>query len=176
MDEGLGREAPARSRSRFLLLLVLRLLRILDLADCLVRRPFVARATCDGETGWAIPLAGFYDDRARHQATNDRLSFACQDEGVGAKCLYWGYPPGTDPNDAAVEYVFDGPGGEARLPNFVFSQETRRAACGRAVGVLLESIDGKRTHPCDAHFAARGVPVLVAAEQSIRTGTPVAVS
>ena len=83
----------------------------------------------------------------------------------------------ADPKDAAVEYVFDGPDGEARLPNFVFSRETRREACGRAISALLQNIaDGKREHPCDAHFAARGVPVLIAAEQSIQTGAPVAVT
>jgi predicted dehydrogenase len=82
----------------------------------------------------------------------------------------------ADPKDAAIEYAFDGPGGAARMPDFVFSRETRRAACGRAINALLENIaNGQREHSCDAHFAARGVPVLIAAEQSIRTGKPVAV-
>jgi len=77
----------------------------------------------------------------------------------------------ADPKDAAAEYIFTGARGEAQLPAFVFSRESRRDACARAIAALMESIaSGKRDHPCNAHFGARGVPVLVAAEQSIKNG------
>jgi predicted dehydrogenase len=81
----------------------------------------------------------------------------------------------ADPKDSAAEFLFSGPRGEAQLPAFVFSRESRREACARALDALLGNIaTGERKHACDAHFGARGVPVLVAAEQSIRTGTPIA--
>jgi predicted dehydrogenase len=81
----------------------------------------------------------------------------------------------ADPKDAAAEFIFHGPRGEAPLPAFVFSRESRREACGRALDALLRNIaTGERQHACDAQFGARGVSVLVAAEQSIRTGAPVA--
>jgi predicted dehydrogenase len=80
----------------------------------------------------------------------------------------------ADPKDAAAEYIFTSARREARLPEFVFSRESRRDACARAIAALLENIaSGKRGHPCDAHFGARGVPVLVAAEQSIAAGKPI---
>ena len=80
----------------------------------------------------------------------------------------------ADPKDAAAEYIFTGARGEAQLPAFAFSRESRRDACARAIAALVENIaSGKRDHPCDAHFGARGVPVLVAAEQSIETGKPI---
>jgi predicted dehydrogenase len=83
----------------------------------------------------------------------------------------------ADPKDAAAEFLFSGARGEAQLPAFVFSRESRREACARALDALLRNIaTGERSHACDAHFAARGVSVLVAAEQSIQSGTTIALS
>lgn len=81
----------------------------------------------------------------------------------------------ADPKDAAAEYLFDGPDGPAQMPNVVFTRESRREACGRALNALLHNIaSGTRDHPCDAHFGALGVPVLIAAEQSIASGRSIA--
>ena len=81
----------------------------------------------------------------------------------------------ADAKDAVAEYIFTGAQGEAQLPAFAFSRESRRDACARALAALLANIaTGERRHPCDVRFGAAGVPVLVAAEQSIRTGQPVA--
>jgi hypothetical protein len=41
---------------------------------------------------WAIPLAGYFDSRARHRADATKLSFACWEEGVAAKCSDWNFP------------------------------------------------------------------------------------
>ena len=79
--------------------------------------------------------------------------------------------------DAVSEVIFKGAHGEAQLPAFAFSRESRRDACARALGALLANIaTGERRHPCDVRFGAAGVPVLVAAEQSIRTGQAVALT
>lgn len=54
-------------------------------------------------TGWtlgpcgaalAIPLAGVFQRDGLHVARADRITFACDEEGVSAKCADWGYPPG----------------------------------------------------------------------------------
>ena len=83
----------------------------------------------------------------------------------------------AEAKDAVSEVIFSGAQGDASLPAFVFSRESRRDACARALGALLANIaTGERRHPCDVHFGAAGVPVLVAAEQSIRTGQPVALT
>jgi hypothetical protein len=50
-------------------------------------------------TGLAIPLAGVFRRDGLHVATINRLTFACHQEGVAAKCADWGYPPGTDAGD-----------------------------------------------------------------------------
>ena len=81
----------------------------------------------------------------------------------------------AEAKDAVAEYIFTGAHGEAQLPAFVFSRESRRDACARALAALLANIaTGERRHPCDVRFGAAGVPVLVAAEQSMKTGQPVA--
>jgi predicted dehydrogenase len=83
----------------------------------------------------------------------------------------------AEAKDAASEVIFSGAHGEVSLPAFAFSRESRRDACARALGALLQNIaTGERRHPCDVHFGAAGVPVLVAAEQSIRTGQAVALA
>jgi ADYC domain len=48
---------------------------------------------CDGTL--AIPLLGSFTRTGLHEATPDRLSFAC-DDGVAQKCTEWGYPAGSD--------------------------------------------------------------------------------
>ena len=80
----------------------------------------------------------------------------------------------AEAKDAVSEIIFTGAHGEAQLPAFAFSRESRRDACARALAALLQNIaTGERRHPCDVHFGAAGVPVLVAAEQSMRTGQAV---
>jgi len=44
-------------------------------------------------TGGARVLAGRFDRSGHHEATANRLSWSCTD-GVGAKCMLWGYPAG----------------------------------------------------------------------------------
>jgi ADYC domain len=69
-----------------------------DISYYSLRRWDPARQTWSDPCGGtlAIPLLGSFTRTGLHEATPDRLSFAC-DDGVAQKCTEWGYPAGTDP-------------------------------------------------------------------------------
>jgi hypothetical protein len=84
----------------------------------------------------------------------------------------------AEAKDAVSEVIFKGAHGEAQLPAFVFLARIppRRVVRARLAALLANIATGERRHPCDVHFGAAGVPVLVAAEQSMRTGQAVALA
>jgi ADYC domain len=44
--------------------------------------------------GLALPLSGVFQRDGLHVADATRLTFACDGDGVAAKCITWGFPPG----------------------------------------------------------------------------------
>jgi hypothetical protein len=47
----------------------------------------------------AVPFLGSFSRSGKHEATPNRVSFACVADGDAQKCVDWGYKPGTHPND-----------------------------------------------------------------------------
>jgi hypothetical protein len=45
--------------------------------------------------GLALPLYGVFRRDGLHVADATRITFACDGEGVAAKCITWGFPPGV---------------------------------------------------------------------------------
>jgi hypothetical protein len=68
-------------------------------------------------------------------------------------------------------YVY-GEHGRESAPSGPFEVAQAHAA---ALDALIEQTSSKAGHPCDAHFGARVVEVLAAAEESLRTGCQVRV-
>lgn len=79
-------------------------------ADSTITQLFVELKYPTGEWGpapcgndLAVPLAGVFSRNGLHELEHGRLTLACLDQGVAAKCTEWSYRAGADPTTLSWE-------------------------------------------------------------------------